>query len=104
MLSWDYAILGLSPATVGARKGETFRRISGERFARFAALDTSSVLLEICPVLHGCKQSCLLVRKPPQALGTRWRYTRRWRSAGTRLKPTTRPDVGATLDFGSTVW
>jgi hypothetical protein len=55
MLSWDYAILGLSPATAGARKGETFRRISGERFARFAALDISSVLLEICPVLHGCK-------------------------------------------------
>jgi hypothetical protein len=104
MLSWDYTILGFNPATMGAPAGEAFRRISGERFARFAALGTSLVLVEIRPVLHGCKQSCLVVSKPPLSSGTRYRSVRRWWISGAWLNPTTLPDVGAILDFGSTVW
>lgn len=103
MLSWDYTILGLSPAIVGAPAGEVFRRISGQRFARFAVLGTSSVLTEICLVLHGCTLSCLVVSKHHQALGTRCRSVQRWRIPGGCLKPTTRLDVGAMLDTANTV-
>jgi hypothetical protein len=104
MLSWDYTILVLNPETTGAPAGEAFRRISGRRFARFAALDTSPVLVEIRPVLHGCKQSCLVVSKPPLSSGTRYRSAqRRWISEAW-FKSTILLDVGAILDFGSTVW
>jgi hypothetical protein len=47
MLSLGYTILGVRPVTVGTSEGETFRRISGRRFALLAALRTSSVLTEI---------------------------------------------------------
>jgi hypothetical protein len=102
-LSWDYTILVSSPAAAGVPAGEAFRRIFGRRFARFAALDASSVLAEIWLILHGCTLSCLLVRKPTLASGTRCRSVRCWRIPEGCLKPTTRLDVGATLDTANTV-
>jgi hypothetical protein len=105
MLSWDYTILGSARRQ---RAHQRARRSAGfpvRRFARFAALDTSLVLVEIRPVLHGCKQSCLVVSKPPLSSGTRYRSGQRWWILwrhGSSLPHCL--DVGAILDFGSTVW